>query len=46
VEVPVILVGKAHQKGFEAGSWSSLLDAAGYPKSPLIPTKQNAPQKP
>lgn len=32
-EVPVIVVGKTHQKGFDASSWGSLLDAAGYPKN-------------
>jgi hypothetical protein len=46
VEVPVIVVGKTHQKGFEAGSWDSLLDSAGYPKTPLIPAKQNPNKKP
>jgi glutaredoxin len=35
LEVPVILVGKTHTKGFERSSWDSLLDAAGYPKTPL-----------
>ena len=39
VEVPVIVVGKTHQKGFEPSSWDSLLDAAGYPKTPLIPSR-------
>jgi glutaredoxin len=39
LEVPVLMVGKAHQKGFEASSWGSMLDAAGYPKTPLIPPK-------
>ncbi|OYY94846.1 MAG: hypothetical protein B7Y41_04620 [Hydrogenophilales bacterium 28-61-23] len=39
LEVPVIVVGKTHHKGFEPGSWDSLLDAAGYPKTPLIPIK-------
>ncbi|MEW5771375.1 MAG: glutaredoxin family protein [Pseudomonadota bacterium] len=39
LEVPVLVVGKAHQKGFEAASWDSMLDAAGYPKTPLIPPK-------
>jgi glutaredoxin len=39
LEVPVLLVGKSHQKGFEPTSWGSLLDNAGYPKSPLIPPK-------
>lgn len=39
IEVPVILIGKIHQKGFEANSWDSLLNAAGYPKTPLIANK-------
>ena len=39
LEVPVLVVGKAHQKGFEGSSWGSMLDAAGYPKTPLIPPK-------
>jgi len=39
VEVPVIVVGKMHQKGFEPSSWDSLLDTAGYPKTPLIPER-------
>jgi len=46
LEVPVIVVGKAHQKGFDASSWNSLLDNAGYPKSPLIPVKRNPNPKP
>lgn len=46
LEVPVILVGKTHLKGFDAGSWNSMLDAAGYPKAPLIPVKPNAPKQP
>lgn len=39
LEVPVLVVGKTHQKGFEPSSWGSLLDSAGYPKTPLIPPK-------
>lgn len=39
LEVPVLVVGKTHQKGFEPSSWGSLLDAAGYPRTPLIPPK-------
>ncbi len=39
LEVPVIVVGKTHQKGFEPSSWDSLLDTAGYPKTPLIPSR-------
>jgi len=46
VEIPVIVVGKTHQKGFEASSWRSLLDAAGYPKTPLIPVKPKSNPQP
>ncbi len=46
LEVPLIQVGKAHQKGFEAGLWNKLLDTAGYPKAPLLPGKQNAAKHP
>lgn len=42
IEVPVVLVGKSHQKGFEAGAWGKLLDSAGYPKTPLIPVQSPA----
>ncbi len=38
MEVPVIVAGQSHQKGFEATSWDTLLDAAGYPRTPLIPS--------
>jgi glutaredoxin len=46
VEVPVLLVGKTHQKGYEISSWNSLLDAAGYSKAPLIPAKPNTAKQP
>lgn len=39
LEVPVLVVGKTHQKGFEPSSWGSLLDTAGYPKTPLTPPR-------
>jgi glutaredoxin len=45
VEVPVIMVGKAHRKGFDTLGWNELLDQAGYPNSPLIPHKP-APASP
>jgi glutaredoxin len=35
--VPAVTVGKEKTVGFEAGSWSNLLDAAGYPKSSVLP---------
>ncbi len=38
VDVPVIVVGKMHQKGFERTSWDSMLDNAGYPKSERLQT--------
>lgn len=34
LEVPTLVVGKQSPlKGFEAGSWNSILDTAGYPKT-------------
>jgi len=32
-EVPVMLVGKSMVKGYEPGSYSAVLDGAGYPKT-------------
>jgi len=46
LEVPVIVVGKTHTKGFDAGSWDSLLDTAGYPRTPLIPTRASPSSRP
>ena len=55
LEVPVIVVGSANVKGFEAGEWNAALDSAGYPRSlppgvrapapqPAVPDPQPAPQ--
>jgi glutaredoxin len=46
LEVPVIVIGKIHQKGFDMNSWDSLLDSAGYPKTALIPSKPNPGKQP
>ncbi len=46
MEVPVIQVGKEHQKGFQHGQWGKLLDTAGYPRAPLLPAKADAGKKP
>lgn len=46
LEVPVVKVGKDFVKGFERGQWGKLLDAAGYPKAPLMPVKAEAARKP
>lgn len=35
--LPVLTVGKEKSVGFESGSWGGLLDAAGYPKSSMLP---------
>lgn len=37
LELPVIVIGNTHLKGFEADTWHRLLDVAGYPRTPLIP---------
>jgi glutaredoxin len=46
MEVPVIVVGKSHLKGYEANSWDALLDEAGYPRTPLIPPSPDTTRKP
>jgi len=33
VDVPVIVVGGSHFKGFDAATWNRMLDAANYPKT-------------
>lgn len=33
LDVPVIVVGGTHYKGFDAVTWNRLLDAANYPKA-------------
>lgn len=35
--VPILKVGNQSARGFEAGTWNGLLDAAGYPKAPAKP---------
>lgn len=37
VEVPLMLVGRSPVKGFEPAAWNNALDAAGYPKTSIIP---------
>ena len=43
--VPVMLVGAMVQKGFEAGMYNRMLDAAGYPKAGILPARAQAEQK-
>ncbi|MBW7901086.1 MAG: glutaredoxin family protein [Rhodocyclaceae bacterium] len=42
VFVPVVVVGREHFKGFEAGGWNGLLDLAGYPRD-VPPNSRPAP---
>lgn len=46
LEVPVIVVGSASVKGFEAGQWNAALDTAGYPRSLPPGARAPAPQPP
>lgn len=46
VSVPVILVGSSVQKGFEEGRYHALLDAAGYPRTGILPARRQAEPKP
>jgi glutaredoxin len=40
LQVPVLVIGSQSPiKGFEAGTWESALDSAGYPKQTAIPRK-------
>jgi hypothetical protein len=36
-EVPVLTIGRAALRGFEEGAWNSSLDAAGYPRTAVLP---------
>jgi len=37
LEVPVLKIGGQMLRGYEEGSWNTALDAAGYPKSSVLP---------
>ena len=46
-EVPVLVVGRSVQKGFEQGAFDALLDSARYPRAGLLPPgTQAAPSAP
>lgn len=44
--LPLLTIGAQHLKGFSDVQWQQYLDAAGYPKSSMLPTswKREAPQ--
>jgi len=46
-EVPVLVVGRTMERGYEKGAFNALLDSAGYPKEGLLPAlSQKAPPPP
>ena len=50
LQVPVLMVGNDALKGYDAGSWNSALDTAGYPRTKLpgtlVPKPVIAPPPP
>jgi glutaredoxin len=40
---PALTVGRERSVGFEAGDWDRLLDAAGYPKTSVLPPSYRQP---
>lgn len=42
-ELPLLLVGRARQVGFEAATWDSALTDAGYPTEKLLPAGYSNP---
>lgn len=46
LSVPALKVGASVQKGFEAGAYHALLDAAGYPRTGILPARSQAEPKP
>jgi len=44
--VPALVVGSSVQRGFEAGLYERMLDAAGYPKAGDLPARNQAEPKP
>ena len=45
--IPVLTVGRQHIRGIEEGEWNRNLDAAGYPKTSMLPsTWRNAAPTP
>ncbi len=43
LRLPYLTVGGQTQSGFSPDAWSSVLDAAGYPKSSILPTNYQWP---
>ena len=45
-QVPVLLVGRSMQKGFEQAAYDALLDSARYPRTGVLPARSQAAPKP
>ena len=45
-QVPVLLVGRSVQKGFEQGAFDALLDSARYPRTGILAARNQAAPKP
>jgi hypothetical protein len=43
MELPLLIVGSRQLKGYRESDWDSVLDAAGYPRSPYVGYKAPAP---
>lgn len=41
--LPLLLVGRSKQSGFEAAGWTTLLTAAGYPETSRLPANYRNP---
>ena len=44
--VPAVIIGSTVQKGYEEATYHRLLDAAGYPKTGMLPPRNQAEPKP
>ena len=44
--VPSLVVGTAVKQGFAEAAWHAMLDAAGYPKTGMLPPRAQAEPKP
>jgi glutaredoxin len=42
-QLPLLIVGRAKQQGFEEGAWNGALTAAGYPASSMLPRSWRNP---
>lgn len=42
-QLPLLVVGRSKQKGFESSGWSASLTAAGYPESSKLPASYRNP---